>query len=156
MVESCIRLVRERGVDSGLSLQTELAPGLPHLLADQTRMRQILLNLLSNAVKFTPSGGRIVVAAGIDPDGWLRLSVADTGIGIPEDRLAQVMEPFAQIDSSLSRRHQGTGLGLPLTKALTQQHGGEFILQSRLGQGTTATVRLPPHRLANQRPQSPA
>ena len=147
VIESCIRLLRDRGIDSGVTLQTRLAPGLPGLFADQTKLRQILLNLLSNAVKFTPSGGNITVSAAVDADGWLRLAVQDTGIGIPEDRIAQVLEPFAQIDSSLSRRHQGTGLGLPLTKALTEQHGGEFILESRLGQGTTATVRLPPWRL---------
>jgi PAS domain S-box-containing protein len=146
VVESCLRLVRERAQTAGIQLAQELPPGLPHLLGDGRRLKQILLNLLSNSVKFTPSGGRVTVSASHDADG-LRLAVEDTGIGIAADDLETALRPFGQIDSRLARKYQGTGLGLPLARSMAELHGGRLELRSAPGQGTTATLWLPSSRV---------
>jgi len=112
---------------------------------DRLRLKQILLNLLSNAVKFTPAGSVRVTLRAAEAQGVI-LQVADTGIGVAERDLARVMEPFTQVESSLSRSHEGTGLGLPLSRVLVELHGGELSLDSVLGEGTVATVRLPAGR----------
>jgi signal transduction histidine kinase len=98
-------------------------------------------------MKFTPPQGRIDISIHLSRDGSLVLSVADTGIGIPADKLADVMEPFGQVDDSSARMHGGTGLGLPITKSLVELHDGIFRLDSVLGEGTTATLVLPVARL---------
>ena len=146
VVESCLRLMRERAHVAEIKLAIDLAQDLPVLRADRRRIKQILLNLLSNAVKFTPPGGRVTVGAR-DEEGWLRLSVSDTGIGIAEKDLETALRPFGQIDSRLARKYQGTGLGLPLTKAMVELHGGRLELESAPGVGTTAQVLLPPDRV---------
>jgi signal transduction histidine kinase len=115
------------------------------LLADPTRLRQILLNLLSNAIKFTPKGG--VAVSGEMIESAFVLIVGDTGIGMTAQEAEQAMQPFRQIDSSLSRRYQGTGLGLPLTKSLVELHGGEMTVESIVGVGTTVRVVLPAWRV---------
>jgi signal transduction histidine kinase len=116
------------------------------LLADDRRLRQILVNLLSNAVKFTGEGGRIAVRIETAPDG-IDIVVRDNGIGIPQDKLATVMEPFGQAESAYARLHGGVGLGLPIVNSLTQLHGGRFTLTSESGNGTEARVRLPMDRV---------
>jgi signal transduction histidine kinase len=120
---------------------------LPPLRADARQLRQMLLNLLSNAVKFTPPGGRVEVRAAAEPQGGFRIVVSDTGIGIAPEDLPRVVEPFFQVDSSLSRRHEGTGLGLTLVAAMIREHGGTLRLESELGKGTTATIGFPHERL---------
>jgi anti-sigma regulatory factor (Ser/Thr protein kinase) len=107
----------------------------------------VLINLIGNAVKFTPRGGVIEVSGRLDRQADLAIIVADTGIGIAPEDLQRVLEPFVQVDSSLSRLHQGTGLGLPLVKAIMALHGGTLDLKSELGVGTTATVVFPRERL---------
>jgi signal transduction histidine kinase len=109
-------------------------------------LKQVLLNLVSNAIKFTPAGGRIEVAARSGAE-HIIIEVTDTGIGIAPEDLATALAPFGQVDSKLTRRFGGTGLGLPLTKALVELHGGRFELHSALGAGTTARILLPPARL---------
>jgi two-component system, cell cycle sensor histidine kinase PleC len=113
------------------------------LQADPTKLKQVLLNLLSNAVKFTPRGGRITISIACLADHRMKLVVADTGIGMTAADLVVAMEPFRQVDSSHSRKYQGTGLGLPLVKALVELHGGEFHIESQPGVSTTTTVLLP-------------
>ena len=140
---SCSRLMGERATTAGVKLTIEPPEEVPVLVADDTRLRQILLNLLSNAIKFTPHGGEVVVRATAGPDGCCELHVSDTGIGMTEQEIAHAMQPFTQIDNSLSRRFEGTGLGLPLTKALVELHSGELKLQSERGVGTTASISLP-------------
>jgi signal transduction histidine kinase len=108
-------------------------------------MKQILLNLLINAVKFTPGGGRVTLAVR-ESRGALQFEVSDTGIGMTTAEIAKAMQPFQQIDSSLARRYEGTGLGLPLTKSLIELHGGTLQLESVPRMGTTATVRFPAWR----------
>jgi signal transduction histidine kinase len=117
------------------------------VLGDERALRQIVLNLLSNAVKFTPKGGRISLSIIRNSEGGLTLTVADTGIGIPQEHLDLVLRPFHQVDSSDTRRHDGTGLGLPLAKALVEKHGGTLQLESQLGRGTRVSVILPARRI---------
>jgi signal transduction histidine kinase len=110
-------------------------------------MKQIIINLLSNAVKFTPSGGRIDVHWQIVEDRCCALTIRDTGIGIAPDDLTRVLQPFAQAESGLNRRYEGTGLGLPLTRGLVELHRGSFRLESELGQGTQAIIEFPLSRV---------
>jgi signal transduction histidine kinase len=123
-----------------------VAEGLPCLRGDERKLRQALLNLMTNGIKFTPSDGQVRVRAQMVGD-ELRIEVADTGIGIAKDDIAKALSPFGQIDSALSRRHAGTGLGLPLTKRLIEAHGARFSLESEVGAGTAITIEFPPHRL---------
>jgi len=110
-------------------------------------VKQILLNLLSNAVKFTPESGRVSIAAELRNDGTLAMSVQDTGIGIAPENIPRALAPFSQVDSSLSRRYEGTGLGLPLVKSLIELHGGRLELASEVGKGTEATIVFPARRV---------
>ena len=111
----------------------------------------MVLNLLSNAVKFTPEGGRIGVAVRKTGDGETALCVTDTGIGIKREDMARITEPFVQAEGSLARRHEGTGLGLALTKSLAELHGGRLAISSQPGEGTTVTIYFPPAPQARQR-----
>jgi signal transduction histidine kinase len=115
--------------------------------ADSTKFKQIMLNLLSNSVKFTEPGGRIQISSVLDKSGDLVLSISDTGIGIPAEQIEKVFQPFEQIAYHLAREHEGTGLGLPIAKALTELHGGQLVLCSELGVGTTVSLRLPSVRV---------
>lgn len=145
-IAMCVRLTGASAETKNVAVITQLAEDLPHLFVDARGFRQIVLNLTSNAIKFTETGGEVTVTATADDDG-LSLVVTDTGIGIPEDQLAQVFEPFTQADNSLSRQHEGTGLGLPITKALIKLHGGTIEIQSSVGKGTTVSVQFPASRL---------
>jgi len=136
-------IVREMAEKAGVNYDVTMVDVLPRVRADSTRLRQILINLLGNAVKFTPSGGNVSLSAEVTPDGGLQFRIADTGIGIPKDKMDVAMAPFGQVDSRLTRKYEGTGLGLPLTKRLVELHGGTLDLSSELGRGTVATVRLP-------------
>jgi two-component system cell cycle sensor histidine kinase PleC len=111
------------------------------------RLKQILVNLLSNAVKFTPAKGSVTLSAALLADGALEMAVADTGIGMSEDEMALALQPFRQVESALARRHEGTGLGLPLVKAFVEMHGGTLLLHSVPGEGTTARIVLPAARV---------
>ena len=117
--------------------------------ADPLRVKQILINLLSNSIKFTPRGNAVTLAAGVAADGAFVFAVADTGIGMSAAEVVKAMQPFQQIDSSLARRYEGTGLGLPLTKSLVELHDGSLLIESAPGQGTTVTVRLPAWRVVD-------
>ncbi len=146
VVAACVRLMRERAANAGLTITQSVPPDLPLVQADELRLKQIVLNLLSNAVKFTPSGGTISLSTSADATG-LRVAIADTGIGIAAPDLKTALRPFGQIDSRLARKYQGTGLGLPLAKSLAELHGGRLELDSTPGVGTTATLWLPPERV---------
>jgi signal transduction histidine kinase/ActR/RegA family two-component response regulator len=146
IVASC-RLVRPRLQQSKLALGLSLPDGLPRLKADARMVKQIVLNLLTNAAKFTNPGGRIEIEAVADLQCGLIITIRDTGIGIAKADLQRVRQPFVQVDSSLSRRHEGTGLGLPLVEIMMRQHGGLFELESEERKGTTARVLFPVGRL---------
>jgi PAS domain S-box-containing protein len=147
VIEQSLRLVKARADSAGIRLHQDIGRHLPRLRADERRTKQIVLNLLSNAVKFTPRGGTVTTAAAVDEEGWLVVRVADTGIGMDPNDIEKAMRPFAQVDSTLSRRYEGTGLGLPLSKGLIEAHGGMLTLKSRPKKGTTAEVRFPPARV---------
>jgi PAS domain S-box-containing protein len=128
-------------VQAGAPVTIEIAPGLPLIDADPRRLGQVLRHLLSNALKFTPPDGSIALRARPIGDGVI-IEVADTGIGMDPDKIAMALEPFRQLDSSLARRFEGTGLGLALSNAFVALHGGSLAIESREGEGTTVTVRL--------------
>jgi signal transduction histidine kinase len=109
-------------------------------------MKQVLINLLSNAVKFTPPGGRVTVTNRRLSDGSIEIAVSDTGIGMAPEEIPKALAPFGQVDGHLSRRYEGTGLGLPLAQRLIQGHGGTLKIESEKGVGTTVVVQLPPDR----------
>jgi signal transduction histidine kinase len=143
-IETCRRLVQRQCEAAGHTLAIEIGQDLPEIDADPGRVRQILLNLVSNAIKFTPEGGCITVRASPATDGGVDIAVVDTGIGMKPEDVAVALEPFRQIDNALSRKYEGTGLGLPLTKSLVELHAGTFNIESSPGVGTTITVHLPP------------
>jgi len=142
VVEDAARIVRHRAEAAGLALSLD-APRLPPIEADQRAVKQVLLNLLSNAVKFTPRGGDVTVLVDCVEDEMVRVRVRDTGIGIASEDLARLGRPFEQIESQQAKTQQGTGLGLALSKALVELHGGELAIESTPGKGTTVSFSLP-------------
>jgi signal transduction histidine kinase len=150
MIGECIHLIEPQAAKGKVAVR-ELPRECRFILkADDRRLRQILLNLLSNAVKFTPEGGDVRVSAKMTSDG-LAIAVADTGIGIAQEDIPRALERFGQIDSALSRKHHGTGLGLPLAKHLAELHAGALTIQSEFGAGTTVTVTFPSSRMMAER-----
>ena len=150
LVGDCHRAVLERAKAAGLDLTAAPATGLPTLLADERRLKQIVLNLLTNAVKFTPAGGRILLSASATAEGGVALFVADTGIGMTPEEIPVALEAFRQVDGGLTRRREGAGLGLPLARTLVELHGGTLTIASAPGEGTTVTVTLPWERVIRQ------
>ena len=149
-VIAAARLVEPKAIAAGVTLTYELGADGPRLRADERKLKQIIVNLLTNAVKFCDPGGMVTVKAWCRPDSGYVLQVRDDGIGMAPEDIPKAMSLFGQVDNGLDRKYEGTGLGLPLAKALTEQHGGILDLQSQPGAGTTATVRLPVARLVRQ------
>ena len=147
LVESCRKMVHQLAINNALELTVSVPDSDLTVYADKKRLKQIILNLLSNALKFTPEGGRVEVIVTGAPGGPLEVSVTDNGIGIRPNDIDKVLLPFEQLEDQYSRQHDGTGLGLPLAKSLTELHGGEIVVESRLGEGTKVTVRLPNERI---------
>jgi signal transduction histidine kinase len=148
VVAACLTLIGERAKTAEVYLWNHTPPDLPRVMADERKLKQILINLLSNAVKFTPPGGHVTLTVRVDAS-EISIAVADTGIGIAPADIERVLTPFMQVDNSLSRRFEGTGLGLPLADSLTRLHGGTLTLASELGQGTTVTISLPANRIVS-------
>ena len=140
-------MLAPRAEAAGLALDLDAADDLPNLRADRQRLSQIVLNLATNAVKFTPEGGRVTIRVRTDADGWVGILVEDTGVGIPAEDQAMVLTPFRRSQHEIARNREGTGLGLPLAKKLTEAHGGRLVLRSELGKGTSVAVWFPPHRV---------
>jgi signal transduction histidine kinase len=155
IVEASLRLMRQRAEAAQVTLAIEVEAKLPPLWADGLRLKQVLLNLLSNAVKFTPAGGRIRLGAALGEDG-LSLSVEDTGIGMDEAGIELALRPFGQVDAKLARKHGGAGLGLPLSKAIIELHGGRLTIVSAPGRGTKVAATLPRRRIVAARTDSAA
>ena len=147
VIEAVARLVSSRAKMGKLKFSVRVPHDLPSLRGEERAIKQILTNLLTNAIKFTPEGGTVSLVASMDSLGRMALQVQDTGIGMAAQDIPLALAPFGQIESALSRKNQGTGLGLPLTKALVELHGGVFDLQSEIGKGTTATVIFPTSRV---------
>ena len=146
LVSDCLRMIEHQAEAGGLTLETELPRDLPRVLADERRLKQVLLNLLSNAIKFTQRGGRLAVQVHVSDEG-MHLSVEDSGIGIAPEDIAQALENFSQVDSTVARHQQGAGLGLPLSRQFMELHGGKLVLESVVGVGTIATAVLPASRI---------
>lgn len=141
-VRAVTQMMEARAMDGKLTLRAALPDMDVVLSADRRAVKQILLNLLSNAIKFTESGGHVDIVLEDSGDA-VTVRVTDTGIGIPAHKIADVMKPFEQVSNAFTRRHEGSGLGLAITKDLVELHGGQLQIDSRLGEGTTVTIRLP-------------
>ncbi len=153
LIESVTRMMDARVLSSGIRIHSHIKPDLNRLRADPRLLRQVLINILTNAVKYSDNGGEINLKAYIADDGELTMTISDTGVGIPQDRIAEAMEPFGQLnDPRISTKYQGTGLGLPLAKAMTELHGGALKLESEEGVGTTVTVSFPKSRVCRPEP----
>jgi signal transduction histidine kinase len=146
-LDTCVKMLAEQAEKNRVELARTTPAPLPDFRGDEMKFKQVVINLLSNAIKFTPEGGQVTLEAEVEDDGALRVAVVDTGIGIAPEDLAKVMAPFMQVESVHSRRYEGTGLGLPISRALTELHGGELSLSSELETGTTITLRFPPSRV---------
>src|SRR3989441_3625588 len=141
-IDNSLTLVRERAARRAITLAIDVDPRLGEIKGDERKVKQVLLNLLSNAIKFTPEGGRVGVQARL-ADGFTEISAADTGVGIaPEDHEA-VFEEFRQVGADYAKKHEGTGLGLTLSRRFVELHGGKIWVKSQLGQGATFTFTLP-------------
>jgi signal transduction histidine kinase len=150
--EACARMIRGQMEEKMISFLCEVPTDLPTLRADDLKLKQVLINLLSNAAKFTPAQGHVTLRAELQANGAFLIEVIDTGVGIDAKDMPKVFTPFSQLNANISRRVQGTGLGLPLARALVQLHGGTLTLASEKGVGTTATVVLPASRVARTAP----
>jgi cell cycle sensor histidine kinase DivJ len=142
VVADCGGILALRAREAGVALETMASDDLPEIIADKRALRQILLNLVSNAIRFTDRGGKVLLSARGEA-AHITFAVEDSGVGISDDDLARVGEPYFQAGSSYDRRHNGTGLGLSIVKGLVRLHGGELSIRSRVGEGTRVTVRLP-------------
>jgi signal transduction histidine kinase len=145
LVEDCAGSLQPLAKRARIVLRTSLAEELPAVVADPRRLKQILLNLLTNAIKFTKEGGQVIVSGSMI-DGELRLRVRDNGVGMTKDEIAFAMQPFHQLDTA-PRKQTGTGLGLPVTKALVDANRARLVLTSEPGVGTSADVIFPAERL---------
>lgn len=151
LIESVMRMMASRAFSGGIELGDEVEEGLPSIYVDSRLIRQVLINLISNSLKFCEHGGHIFVKAEKDDSGAVVVTVSDDGAGIPKDRLKEALEPFGQVkDSALAAKNeQGTGLGLPLAKAMMELHGGELFLKSDEGMGTIVELHFPVQRVLN-------
>ena len=145
-VRGVAEAMRQDITAAGLDLVIDIPEDLPDFDADERRIKQIMMKLLSNAIKFTKRGGRVTVRVALRPNDDMSISVSDTGIGMAPGDIPRAVESFQQIDSELNRKYAGSGLGLPLSKAMIELHGGTLDIESVLGEGTTVTVTLPAER----------
>ncbi|WP_245293311.1 sensor histidine kinase [Mongoliimonas terrestris] len=155
VAEDCHHLMKLKAKTKNLTIHQQFEPDLPKIWADERAIRQIILNLLSNAVKFTPSGGEIWIKMGWTVGGGQYVSIRDNGPGIPEDEIPIVLSAFGQGSLAIKTAEQGTGLGLPIVKALMTMHGGKFELKSKLREGTEAMITFPAARVMEVMPAIP-
>jgi two-component system cell cycle sensor histidine kinase PleC len=152
ITDDCIGMVQLRAKAKSIRIIDQFEPEMPALWADEKSIRQVILNLLSNAVKFTPSGGEIVVKAGWTASGGQYVSIKDNGPGIPEEEIPVVLSAFGQGSIAIKSAEQGTGLGLPIVQAILHKHDGQFILKSKLREGTEVIAILPAKRVLQSLP----
>ncbi len=150
LLRACLRFVSERAAENGVTLSAELTESGLGLKADPRKLKQIVINMLSNAVKFTPAGGKVVLRCLASASDGCVIEISDTGIGMSKADIPRALDRFRQLDDGMTRRQEGTGLGLPLSKALTELHGGTLGLRSLRGHGTTVTIRLPAARIVKR------
>jgi len=143
LVQIVVERSRNKARQQGILLEANLPDRLPPIYADEDKIGWVLMQLLDNAIKFTPMGGQVSVEAGLIQKDLITFIVSDTGIGIPDERLSEVFEPFHQLDSSASRRYQGTGLGLAMVKRIIEAHGSQIQVKSMIGTGSYFEFSLP-------------
>jgi signal transduction histidine kinase len=143
LLESCLSIIREKALAHNIALHTRIGEGVGDAMVDVRKFKQMVYNLLANAVKFTPDGGRILLQAQRRPSDQLEFSVLDNGIGIAEKDIPRLFTPFEQLDSSLARKFEGTGLGLSMVRRLAELHGGTVNVSSELGKGSCFMVHIP-------------
>jgi len=144
VLRECIDGIRHAAESASVSIASRMSFSIPPVRGDETKLAQIFKNLISNAVKFTPAGGSVIAEVREQGNGGVIVSIRDTGIGMTEDEIRVALEPFGQVDSARTRWREGAGLGLTIAKSLVELHGGELLIASVKGQGTEATVTLPP------------
>lgn len=143
IIDSCVLITDAKAKEKNIAVEYDIPDRLPLLLADPLRLKQILINLLSNAVKFTPEWGRVRIEARIKHEGFCTISIADTGPGMDTQEVETALSPFGQVDSGFAKKHEGTGLGLPIALALSRLHGGDLQIQSAKGVGTRVSIFIP-------------
>jgi signal transduction histidine kinase len=151
VIDAACKIVRPMAERGGVDLQIRLPAVEARLVGVERMIRQILINVLSNAVKFSPARGTVTLEVVPRYNGWLVVSVTDTGIGMTPEETVIALTPFGQVDSPERRRHGGTGLGLPLAKSMTELHGGRLAIDSAPGRGTSVELRFPPNRVRYER-----
>ena len=158
LIDSVARMMVSKMFSNDIDIKTDIAPNLPKMRADLRMMRQVLINILTNAVKFSPNGGLITVRAKIKSSGDMIIEIEDNGIGIHRDKIHQALEPFGQVSDKPERRElksQGTGLGLPLAKAMVELHDGVLNIESEFGEGTTVMLLFPAKRIVSPATPNP-
>jgi two-component system cell cycle sensor histidine kinase PleC len=155
LAHACLEIVREAAQAKAVQLSIECEAGLPAVIADERRLKQVLLNLLTNAIKFTGPDGSVVLCVKRTEDRGLLFEVRDTGIGMTPEEITIALQPFGQLDTGFNRRHDGTGLGLPLARSLVELHGGSLRIDSEKGRGTTVAVLLSAARIREPRGAKP-
>ena len=143
ILSSCLLIIEAKAREKDIAVSCDLAAELPLMLGDALRLKQILINLLGNAVKFTPAKGEVAIAAREVAKGFIAITVTDTGIGMSPSEVDTALRPFGQVDSGFNKRHEGTGLGLPIAHALARMHGGDLRIESQKGRGTRVTLLIP-------------
>jgi signal transduction histidine kinase len=146
-----LAMVSGLGEKFGVAIIDNLPRDGARLMAVERMLRQVVINVAGNAIKFTPQGGSVTIDGGLMPDGAYAVTVRDTGVGMTEQEIVNALVPFGQNATEISRKHDGTGLGLPLAKAMVELHGGSLAIASRPDHGTLVTLRFPPERLAGAR-----
>jgi two-component system cell cycle sensor histidine kinase PleC len=154
IIESCRLITDAKAKEKNIAIEVVTADRLPLLLSDPLRLKQIIINILGNAVKFTPEWGRIRVEANNQFEGFVTINISDTGPGMSPEDIETAMSPFGQVDSGFNKRHEGTGLGLPIAFALAKLHNGDLQIQSAPGAGTRVTIHIPIAASEHAVPQS--
>jgi two-component system, cell cycle sensor histidine kinase PleC len=154
LLDSCLLITDAKAKEKNITVESQVQDKLPLLMADPLRLKQIVINLLSNAVKFTPEWGRVRLEASVQIEGFATISVIDTGQGMDASEIETAMSPFGQVEAGFDKRHEGTGLGLPIAHALSKLHGGELRIHSNKGAGTRVSVLIP--LATNAKTTSPA
>jgi signal transduction histidine kinase len=153
LVKATVGVLRQQADRKHIALAADIPETAPLIRGDRGKLRQVMMNLLSNAIKFTPEGGRVTVRLEYEAGRGIAIAVADTGIGMSAEEIPIALEPFQQIDNALTKRYEGTGIGLPLAKRLVELHGGTLVIDSLKGVGTTVRIRLPADRVMAQGPR---
>ena len=149
LIDNSLQMFQAEMDEKKLVLKKQIDDGLGEVTADRRRMRQVLDNLISNAIKFSHKGGEVILAAHKDSEGGLLIEIKDFGVGMPEESIPRMLEPFVQAESRYNKSFQGAGLGLSLSNLLVKMHGGKVWIESETGKGTTVSVRLPEKRFVN-------